>query len=56
MGQMNVDDGKTFDLTFKGTILPKQNSERVRMAIAELFSIEDPGLLRELFDLPELGE
>ncbi len=40
---------KCFDLTFKGDILPGFDPDQVRANLAELFQINDPLVLDELF-------
>jgi hypothetical protein len=39
----------TFDLTFNGTILPDHDPKQVKADFAQMFCIEDPSLLKELF-------
>jgi len=40
---------KTFDLTFKGTVLPEYDSRQVKARFAQLFCIKDLAVIEELF-------
>ena len=40
---------KTFDLTFKGTVLPEHDPRHVKARFAQLFCIEDLSVVEELF-------
>ena len=40
---------KTFDLTFKGAVLPEHDPRQVKTRFAQLFCIEDLSVLEELF-------
>ncbi len=40
---------KTFDITFKGKLLPEHDRERVKAGFIDLFNIEDPSMVEEIF-------
>jgi hypothetical protein len=44
----------TFDLTFKGKVLPGHDPEHVKAGFAELFCIEDSKLVEQLFSGQEI--
>ena len=40
---------KRFDVTFKGKVLPQHSPEQVKAGFVELFRIQDPAMLEEIF-------
>jgi len=40
---------KRFDVTFKGEVLPQHTPEQVKAGFVELFRIQDPAMLEEIF-------